>query len=132
MELALKMDQSLLKERAIRVSRCKKNPKPFKPEDDKTSAKENGKEAGAYKRIKHKQGQQERQKGAGWISKMKQRNKESRHNQPKVSSFAGETTGANTVKVLVNFIFIFFYILKCSFFTRLSKRAKMSNGRKRN
>lgn len=100
MELALKLDQSVLNDRAVRVTRCKKNPKPFKKEEEKNS-KENGKESGAYKRIKHKESQKERQKGSGWITKMKKRNKESQHKPAtatKVSSFAGETTGAN-VKV---------------------------------
>ena len=99
MELALKLDESKLNDRAIRVSRCKKNPKPHQPEPEK-NAKENGKESGAYKRIKHKETQKERQKGAGWITKMKRRNKESTHKQAKVSSFAGETTG-DSVKVWI-------------------------------
>lgn len=85
----------MLNDRAVRVTRCKKNPKPFKKEDEK-NPKENGKESGAYKRIKHKETQKERQKGAGWITKMKKRNKESQHKPAKVSSFAGETTGDNT------------------------------------
>ena len=99
-ELALKLDQSMLNGRSIRVSRCKKNPKPFKAEENKPGKdREDGKESGAYKRIKHKESQEERKKGAGWISKMKKRNKESYHKQAKVNSFAGETTGNDSVKV---------------------------------
>lgn len=105
MELALKLDQSTLNDRAIRVSRCKKNPKPFRVEEKKTSGKEkeNGKESGAYKRIKNKEEQEERKKGSGWITKMKKRNKESYHKSGKGNSFAGETTGADSVKVLLIF-----------------------------
>lgn len=100
MELALKLDQSLLNDRPIRVSRCKKNPKPFKTEEKKPGKeREDGKESGAYKRIKHKESQEERKKGAGWISKMKKRNKESYHKPAKVNSFAGETTGNDSAKV---------------------------------
>ncbi|KAI9559682.1 hypothetical protein GHT06_013687 [Daphnia sinensis] len=100
-ELALKLDQSILNDRPIRVSRCKKNPKPFKVEE-KTSGKEkeNSKETGAYKRIKNKEMKEERKKGAGWITKMKKRNKESYHKAAKVNSFAGETTGTDSVKVV--------------------------------
>lgn len=94
MELALKLDQSLLNDRAIRVSRCKRNPKPTKTEDNANS-KDGSKETGAYKRLQQKHSQQERKKGAGWITKMKQRNKESgpKTSLNKVGSFAGETTG---------------------------------------
>jgi hypothetical protein len=92
----------MLDGRPIRVSRCKKNPKPFKAEEKKSD-----KESGAFKRIKDKESQEERKKGAGWITKMKKRNKESYHKQAKVNSFAGETTGndsANKVKLLKNYI----------------------------
>ncbi|XP_032793718.2 LOW QUALITY PROTEIN: RNA-binding protein 34 [Daphnia magna] len=100
-ELALKLDQSILNDRPIRVSRCKKNPKPFKTEEKSSGKeKENSKESGAYKRIKNKEMQEERKKGAGWITKMKKRNKESYHKAGKGNSFAGETTGADSIKVL--------------------------------
>lgn len=94
-ELALKLDESTLNGRAIRVTRCKRNPKPFKPEvKDKKGNKD-----GAYRRIKNKEGQKERKKGSGWVSKMRQNKKSLNEKKGTAHSFSGEMAGASAQKV---------------------------------
>ena len=100
-ELALRLNESDLNGRSLRVTRCQKNPKTKAapvPAKDKTK--------GAYKRVQEKQMKQDRSKSSGWISKMKQRQKQSQHQQGgQVQSFAGETTSTNNkVKILVFFL----------------------------
>jgi RNA recognition motif-containing protein len=90
-ELALRLNESDLNGRSLRVTRCKKNPKP---KAAPVAAKDKTK--GAYKRVQDKQTKQDRSKSSGWISKMKQRQKQSQHQQGgQVQSFAGETTSTN-------------------------------------
>ena len=106
-ELALKLDQSTVENREIRVSRCKRNPKPFvspdaaaaAAKDDKT---DKGKAQGAYKRVQDKKARQERQKEGGWISKMRKnkKTKTAGSTSSQVQSFAGETVGTSGQKVL--------------------------------
>lgn len=86
MELALKLDQSTLKDRPIRVSRCKRNPKPHNPETPKD------KNSGAYRRVQGKTAQEVPKQTSGWMAKLKQRKKTTQTGQT-LPSFAGDVGG---------------------------------------
>lgn len=99
MELALKLDQSTLKERAIRVTRCKRNPKPHNPEASQD------KNTGAYRRVQGKKGNQGPKQTSGWMAKLKQR-KKTEEGAKALPSFAGDTAGqkdkVNTLENLIS------------------------------
>ena len=114
-ELAMKLNESLLKDREVRVERCKNKPKVKKnfaqrmnrPGKDKEEEK-----SGAYRRVKEKGKKEEagekKKSGGGWISKMKQRDKAKRKlsSGQNLQSFAGETadSGAKVTEILIKII----------------------------
>ena len=113
-ELAMRLNGSLLKGREIRVERCKNKPKKPKNFGERLNTKKSeqgGRDAkspsfkknGAYRRIqkKNKSSEKPTEKSNSWQKSMKERQKALKPKPSSVHSFAGEATVSDNKAIKV-------------------------------
>ena len=114
-ELAMRLNGSLLKGREIRIERCKNKPKKPKNFGERLNTKKTEKGArdakapsfkknGAYRRIQKKNKLSEKpteKSGNSWQKSMKERQKALKPKQSSVQTFAGEVTVSDNKSIKV-------------------------------